>query len=673
MRMIYGALGPTDAAPCGTREAAQAETRAVSRMMAAMGDCPWESDALRSLPGTRGLCTLAVQAACELPAPSGSSTLLPRSGGLTIAADVRLDNRAELCAALAIGPDERQALDDAGLVLRAYGQWGTTCAEHLLGDFAFALWDEAAGRLFCARDFVGVRPFYYHHAPSTGRFVCAGGLPAMVAHPAVPGSLNLAYVRAYLQPLVGQFQHPEQTFYQEILKLPPAHCLTVAREGLHRWAYWQPDQVPQRRHADERSYVEELRALMGLAVGCRIQSPYPVGAHVSGGLDSSGVAALAHRDLQTRGRGITGFSWSPPPPACLAELSPDDERLMVETVREAEGFPVRYTTLTVDQVAAQISLDITVRPAVTLQWELAASTDAASLGIRTLLSGWGGDELVAFNGRGYLADLLRRGRWITLRRELTLRSRRQGGSVWRSLIGSGLLPFLPTAIVRRLRLGGTHSLLPLPAWLRPDFATVLTSVKPLASSDLRERPGVRRNQIANLQHGHLSYRMESWAGHGATLGMTYVFPLLDRRLAEFALGIPDDLFFRDGWPRHIYRMAMAGTLPDHVRWQQAKGNPAMAWAGQQVWDEATASVRAALLARADNPLVDVAKLVAAWEAAEIAAVTGGSPNDRPAPVRPRALTRHTTRLAFAAFGRRGWSQRQSHAPQGAEPRTTRPG
>jgi asparagine synthase (glutamine-hydrolysing) len=649
--MIYGTVAPANAAPAGRCEAADTQTYAVTRMMAALDDCPWENDALRSLPGAHLCCTLAVQAAGEGAATRSAQTLLPSLGGLTVAADARLDNRAELCAALAVGPDERAALDDAGLILRAYGLWGTACVEHLLGDFAFALWDETAGLLFCARDFVGVRPFYYHHAASPGRFVCAGGLPAMVAHPAVPRSLSLAYVRAYLQAPVTQFQHPEHTFFEEIHKLLPAHCLTVTREGLRRWAYWQPDRIPGRHHAEERDYVEELRALLGVAVACRLESSSPVGAHISGGLDSSSLAVLAHRDLQTRGRAITGFSWAPPPPPDAAELPPHDERLLVEAVREAEGFAVRYTTLTPDHVLAHARRDITVQPTATLLPELATSQDAAGLGIRTMISGWGGDELLVFNGRGYFADLLRRGRWITLQRELTLRGRLHGVAVWKQWIVNCLLPLLPTAVQDRLRPGSFPRPLPLPACLRPDFAATLSGVEPLARPGARERPGVRNTQIALLQQGHLSYRMESWAGHGATLGITYAFPLLDRRLVEFALSVPDYLFFKDGWKRYLYRTAMAGILPDKVRWHAVKVDPAMAQADKQAREKAAGPVRAAILTRAHNPLVDVVRLAAALEAGESAAVTGDAESDLSNP-RPRARQRapaiRDTSLTFVA-------------------------
>ncbi len=156
---------------------------------------------------------------------------------------------------------------------------------------------------------------------------------------------------------------------------------------------------------------------------------------------------------------------------------------------------------------------------------------------------------------------------------------------------------------------------PLPACLRPDFAAALAGgVPPLANPDARERPGVHRMQIALLQHGHLAYRMEAWASHGAALGLTYAFPLLDRRLVEFALSIPDNLFFKNGWKRYLYRTVMAGILPDSLRWQKAKEDPAMAQEASRVHAAASDQLRADLRARADNPYVDVTKLQGALDA-----------------------------------------------------------
>jgi asparagine synthase (glutamine-hydrolysing) len=121
-------------------------------------------------------------------------------------------------------------------------------------------------------------------------------------------------------------------------------------------------------------------------------------------------------------------------------------------------------------------------------------------------------------------------------------------------------------------------------------------------------------QIFLLQYGHLSYRMESWASHGATLGLTYTYPLLDRRLVEFALSIPNHLFFKNGWKRYLYRTAMQGILPESLCWQKTKEDTAMMQGSRASYKAAESGQRSELLARADNPYLDVEKLQAAIDA-----------------------------------------------------------
>lgn len=583
----------------------------VAQMMAALDSYPWQDSGTLPLTVQDGSGALAVQQAGE----AGRSLAHPlHQNGLTIAADVRLDNRTELLAGLGIEPAQGDTLTDPELLLHAYRRWGVDSPQHLLGDFAFALWDEGEQRLLCARDFVGVRPFYYHHRPGRG-FTWASDLRAILAHPDAPNRLNLAYVKAELLTPMGQFQHPAHTYYAEVEKLPPAHALTVTRSGLRAWAYWQPGQSPERRYADEADYMAEVRQLVQEAVACRVQGTvHGVGAHLSGGLDSSSMAVIAHRILQEEGRSVTGFSWAPPFSVVAPNATPDkdDERPLVDAVAAAAGLPLRYTVLTPQHALAFARRDITRQPTTTLQLELSTSQDAANLGIRTLLSGWG-DELLVFNGRGYFADLLRRGRWRTLQRELSARGELHGSAVWKQWISSGLFPLLPTALMRYLRPEDFPPPPGLPAALRPDFVAALARVDPLTRPELRERPGVRRMQIALLENDHIPYRLESWASHGANLGLTYAFPLLDRRIVEFALSIPDFLYFQKGWKRYLYRTAMEGILPDNVRWHKVKEDPAMVAQSRQVHKAAAPALRDDLRARAANPFVDVEKLIAADE------------------------------------------------------------
>ncbi len=597
--MIFGSLvsGPALAQ-------AQAEQQHLIKMQAALATYPYQSSVQLNLPSN------SISGVFGLQAENATAAMLPSLNGLSVAANVRLDNRRDLCQQLAL----ETASSDAEIILHSYQRWGVDCPQQLIGDFAFAIWDENQQRLFCARDFVGTRPFYYHHNPSAQRFVFATDLLAMDAHPEVPMQLNLPYVLANLQTTLGQFSHPAQTYYENIEKLPPAHALFWDANGIKTWAYWQPGQSPERRYADEQDYVDEMLSLLNEAVACRVASPHPVGAHISGGLDSSSMAVLANRILQKEGRQAIGFSWAPPLPADPNDMLAVDERRLVEAVRAAEqNLNIRYNQLSGQDVLAHATRDITLQPTTTLQFELATSRDAASLGIRTMLSGWGGDEIMVFNGRGYFSDLLRKGRWLTLQRELSHRGELIDMPVWKQWILSGLFPLLPTALLKLLQPQDYPPAPALPSSLRPAFAEKLKRVRPLIKPDLRESPGVRKMQIALLNNGHLSYRMESWASHGATLGITYAYPLLDKRLVEFALSIPDYMFLKNGWKRYLYRTAMKGILPENVAWHKRKEDPAMAAGGRSVHQEVAEQLKASVQARADNPYVDIEQMNAAVE------------------------------------------------------------
>lgn len=116
-------------------------------------------------------------------------------------------------------------------------------------------------------------------------------------------------------------------------------------------------------------------------------------------------------------------------------------------------------------------------------------------------------------------------------------------------------------------------------------------------------------QVALLEFGHLQYRMESWASHGAAIGLRYSFPLLDRRIMEFALSLPGRMFFHEGWKRWLYRTAMEGVLPDVVRWNPQKFDYAAEYQLRNVLGNRTDEYRTPLLERRDSPLVDVGVLL----------------------------------------------------------------
>jgi asparagine synthase (glutamine-hydrolysing) len=571
-------------------------TANVQRMLDAVAHYPWGSSWVDDASSQEACCVLGLQ--CGLPGDNGGG-LPDQKGAVRIVADIRLHARVDLLSKLGLSPDVASGMTDDALVIHSYRRWGMGFAGRLVGDGAFALWDSSEQRLICWRDVAGVRPLYYHHSPGR-QLVVSSDLQSIAEHPETPSILDLPYVKAFLQS--EPFQHPTRTMIAGVRKVPAAHVLVFDRHGLRLERYWDPENVAERAIGDDEC-GEELRELLRQSIRDRLpRGGEGVGAHLSGGLDSSSVAIMAASLLEEQGRKLSAFSWAPP-----WDIMPRldrDERDLVELACQAGGLLPLYTSLEPSDVVAVAYRDVALRPRSTLDFEVATSRIAMEHGVRTILSGWGGDEVVAFNGRGYFADMARRGRLATVHRELATRSRIHGGSLrgaWKSRV---VMPLLPDAAYRRSPVES-----PLPAELRPEFADLLNSVESLEHTYPRERPGIRRMQTALLRFGHLQFRMESWAAHGAAVGLNYTFPLLDRRILEFALSLPGRMFFRDGWKRWHYRTAMAGILPDGVRWNPDKYDSAAARQLREIRREPADVYSEPLLDRRDNPLVDVSVLL----------------------------------------------------------------
>jgi asparagine synthase (glutamine-hydrolysing) len=502
--------------------------------------------------------------------------------GLAITGDFRLDNREELLTACAVPRELWPSTPDSAIILLAYERWGQACVDHLLGDFAFAVWDEKTQRLFCARDFIGAKPFYYH-AKNDG-FYFASDITGLLAFSAVSNELDLRYARSYTEN--GGYYHLEFTFYEDVHKLPPAHTLILSANRWDRRRYWSTTGAPDIHYSRDEDYFEHLRSLLNEAVGSRLRSAYSIGSHVSGGLDSSAVAVLAVRALKERGETLHGFSWAPPPADSDFPLT--DERALVEEICGAEGIIPIYTPTSAEDIVTLWTRDVTRIPETTLRHEFMTSRIAEGMGVRVMLSGWGGDEGVAFNGRGYFADLFRRGRWGTLTRELAMRTRLHEDDFWGNFKSRAILPLLPDSLVLKLRpeLSDVKAE-PLPLeLLTPAFAARLSSVTPYPLDSMRERPGVHNYQTLLLNAGHLTERLEAWAVNASLRGMEYRYPLLDVRVVEFALGVPERLFHYRGWKRYLFRETTSGILPSNLRWNKYKSEPAIIRASRDTLVEA---------------------------------------------------------------------------------------
>ena len=197
-----------------------------------------------------------------------------------------------------------QSYSDTEVILYAYRQWGEACLQRFLGMFAFAIWDSSRKELFCARDRIGIKPFYY--AVSDGKLVFASEIKAILATGAVPREANPEGLKDYL---TFQFCLGEKTLFRHIRKLEPGYALRAkVRDGqlqIQPFQYWDLHYEIDEQH-DEKWFSDQLAGLIEDSTRIHLRSDVSLGAHLSGGLDSSVVVCLAANLL--RGEQIKTFT-----------------------------------------------------------------------------------------------------------------------------------------------------------------------------------------------------------------------------------------------------------------------------------------------------------------------------------------------------------------------------
>jgi asparagine synthase (glutamine-hydrolysing) len=213
------------------------------------------------------------------------------------------------------------------LILDAYEKWGDDCVKHLFGDFAFAIWDDRRQRYFCARDHFGVKPFYFTYIDN--EFAFSTSLNELRLNPRVSNTLNEIAVGDYL--LFGVNQDLSTTIFKDIQRLPPGHTLTVANGSLKTQRYWSPEPSTELRFRKRESYVERFSELLSLAVRDRVTTDR-VAISMSGGLDSTSLAAIAH----SQNKDVHAFA------VVYDNLIPDEERHYATLAANHLGIPITH-------------------------------------------------------------------------------------------------------------------------------------------------------------------------------------------------------------------------------------------------------------------------------------------------------------------------------------------
>jgi len=521
---------------------------------------------------------------------SEDQPVVSHDGLRVLVSDGRVDNRPELSAELGLG--SARAVPDSAFILAAYERWGEDCTRHLVGSFSFAVWDAIPRCLLVARSPFGARPVFFHRA--AGFLAFAPMVRALFAVPGVPRRLCLQSVadRLVLVPLP-----PEASLYGDIRSLEPGHMLTVDGGGRCRVrAFWRPEPARTLRLACDQKYVEAFTETFDRAVADQLRSSSPVGVMMSGGLDSTSVAATAAPLLAGCGERLAAFTGAPREGFRLPG-APDrltDEGALAGMVAARYG----NIDLSVIRADGQLFLDgldrffdaaeLPFDAAANRVWYEAILAEAQHRGIRVLLTGKCGNLTVSWRGADLVRSLLGTGRWVTAWRETrALDPGSRPPAVAAALLRTGLkarLPWPARVTIAHLR-NRDDPLLAAGEWWAP--------VSPINPEFAREQQVAERSRARACDHwlrrgfGTAAARrfrlMDLQRDTGINGGCSALFgvdirdPTADSRVAEFCLSLPEDQCRRGGVSRWLIRRAMAGRLPAEVLANRRHGMQAADW------------------------------------------------------------------------------------------------
>ena len=474
-----------------------------------------------------------------------------------IVADARVDARRDLLEQLRSRNQEPSPhATDIELILRAYEAWGENCVEHLLGDFAFGIWDARRQLLFCARDHLGVRPFYY---AQVGSFVIfSSALDCIRRCPAVYDRLNDLAVADFL--LFGYNQHTSTTSFADILRLPPAHCAAWSAAGLRIRRYWTMPIDEPIFHPRSEDYCDQFKELVGAAVGDRLRTRR-VGVFMSGGLDSPMLAAAARRAMQERYPSFHLLALTD-----IDDFKPE-EGDYAQWIADYLGIPIYFDKW--DQQPVDPHWERTpfrtAEPCVN-GWDIVPNRiyrEKAGSYSRVFFWGEGPDQALHLEWLPYLSYLSRQGRYGQLL-----------GAMMSTLFSQRRLPFwgrISRGVSELWK--GSEPTETFPTWLNPEFETRLqlrARWKEIKGAPAKSHHPVRPRGYA-LLHTPLTQLMfegEDSATEGTCFELRY--PFMDLRVLRFLLAVPPLPWCRS---KYLLRRAGRGLLPGSVLERRKAGLP----------------------------------------------------------------------------------------------------
>lgn len=493
-----------------------------------------------------------------------------------ITSDCRLDNRHELIEELGRDSFKTQTIPDSRIILQSYLKWGNSCQHHLIGDFSFAIWDIRKQELFCARDFLGVKPFYY--CSFDGLFLFCSESRVIANYSGLPFNINEPRIADSLTPHLEGFD-TTSTFYKDIFRLPPAHTLELKNGSVRINRYWQPEPQEVNTLKTDDEYQEELTEILTRAVADRCRGVKDPAVLLSGGVDSATVMALTHNYCRNdSSKGIVNS---------YSGISEDitgckDSRLITLLSGTSDITPHLYTPGDLSKyedpvfdLVSQLHEPFDV--GMILHFLL--YQQAAENGHRIMLDGVDGD-VVASLPFSYPSALLRQFAFKTAWHETSSQYRKlyvDFYSPYKLFARNFVTAFTPQ-IIKDYRWR-----FKLPAMVREFLADSVISDAFAKKVHLRGR--LRKFErshrkpylsfphevyLNRVRHPFLTVGLERYDRVASLFSIEPRHPLLDKRVIDFYMNLPWNQFMRDGWSKFLLRQVAEQHLPEEVCWRTGK-------------------------------------------------------------------------------------------------------
>ena len=446
--------------------------------------------------------------------------------------------------------------NDPEMIADLFLKHGLDFVKKLNGDFVIFILRSSAKEAYLFRDHIGVHPVAWVMCGETLAF--STDIMDLCRQAGSEGPIDSEF-------LLGYFKYIDyrRTPNSEVQKLPPGHYLRFSGSGLQLFRYWEPEKIRTDRGLPYDRMLADLGALVRDAVRIRSDRRFTAGAHVSSGIDSGIVSALA-REYHSHQEVFYGFSWSPDS-FDAGDVKNDEREIIRRSCAKAEISPVfsdldaaKFQKLVSDFYHNQGYFP-----------EAATAGQAANRDVNLIFTGWGGDEFISSGHSGIDLDLLTgmRLRTFFLRNRL---------SHPRKFIRH-LLFFVVYPALHILDPGSARGFKRDVRYIKEPFKS---NDKQAISSFYFHRS--RRQMHLNvLRFYNLPERCESWHVSGFQRGVEYRHPLLDRRIIEYMLKVPSEHLCTTGYFRPLLREIGKGILPEEVRLNQSKNDPVY----RVYWDE----------------------------------------------------------------------------------------